>query len=174
MKANFLLIPASSLLIAISSCKSKSQKDAQDYMDKINKTVKENSPATSESEQKTNKGPFSIPQGLEKIVGEWELVKVFTDKNSNHQVDEGEDTGVPTQMKDFLRLNANGTCEYTIAKLEGHYKIETKEDGKKRLTMYDQTGSETTSGRYIISVSDDELVINRMYGGSDFEIFKRI
>jgi len=73
-----------------------------------------------------------------------------------------------------LKLNANGTCEYTIAKLEGRYEIVTKEDGKKKLIMYDKTGTETTSGRYIISVTDKELVINRIMGGSDFEVFKRL
>ena len=76
-------------------------------------------------------------------------------------------------MKDYLKLNANGTCEYTIAKLEGRYEIVTKE-GRKRLAMYDRTGGETTSGRYIISVTKNELVINRIFGGSDFEVFKRL
>jgi len=40
--------------------------------------------------------------------------------------------------------------------------------------MYDRTGTETMSGRYIISVTDKELVINRLMGGSDFEVFKRL
>lgn len=44
----YLFIPGcfvAAMLIAAASCKSKFQKDAENYMNKINKTVKENSPA---------------------------------------------------------------------------------------------------------------------------------
>ena len=172
MKKVFLIIYAAAMLLVTISCKSKSQKEAQNYMDKIEKTMKENSPGTDE--QKTDRQLAPLPEDMKNIVGEWELVKIFTDDNSNHQVDAGEESDGTSNLKDFLKLNADGTCEYTIAKLKGTYEIITKDDGKKRLTMYDRLGGETTSGRYIISVTENELVINRMMGGSDFEIFKRL
>lgn len=78
------------MLIASASCKSKAQKDAEDYMNKIKKTVKANSLATSESEQKTSPGPFSIPQGVEKKVGGWEQQYTCYDKNGSYKLDPEE------------------------------------------------------------------------------------
>lgn len=173
MKSIFLIAFSGTMILVIASCKSKSQKEAQDYMDKIEKTVKENSPPSAD-EQKTNRQLVALTEEMKNIIGEWELVKIFTDDNGNHIIDAGEDSDATSNLKDFLKLNADGTCEYTIAKLEGSYEINTKENGRKRLTMYDRTGGETTSGRYIVSVTDNELVINRIMGGSDFEIFKRL
>jgi len=170
MKPIFFLVIVATILTTITSCKSKSA--AQDYKDKIDQMVKENSPNTDE--QKTDRKLVPVPEDMKSIIGEWELVKIFTDDNSNHRVDAGEETDATSNLKDFLKLNADGSCEYTIAKLKGSYEIITKEDGRKRLNMYDRIGGETTSGRYIISVTDNELVINRMMGGSDFEIFKRL
>ena len=161
-----------SMLIVTTFCKSNSRKDAEKYMNKSEDTLKENSGAKSDESANARSG--TIPQGMENIVGEWELVKVIADRNDSHIIDADEDKDAITTMKDYLKLNANGTCEYTIAKLEGRYEIVTKEDGRKKLVMYDKTGTETTSGRYIISVTDKELVINRIMGGSDFEVFKRL
>jgi hypothetical protein len=111
---------------------------------------------------------------MENILGEWELIKVIGDHNGNHVMDAEEDKNAITDMKDYLRLNTNGTCEYSIAKMKGSFDIVTKEDGSNRLTMYDGVGAECNHGRYIISVTDKELVINRRMGGSDFEVFKRL
>jgi Tfp pilus assembly protein PilP len=71
MKTNFFITVILAMLIAFMSCKSKAQKDAEDYMNKIERTVKENSPA--DNQQKTSTGPFVIPEGMENIVGEWEI-----------------------------------------------------------------------------------------------------
>jgi hypothetical protein len=172
MKTNFLIPIAAAMLLVTDSCKNKSQREAQDYMDKIEKTVKENSPNTDD-QQKTNKQLIPVSQNMKNIVGEWELVKFLPDHNGNHKVDADDEKDASTVMKDFLKLNADGSCEYTVAKMEGTYEIITKDDGRKKIIMYDRTGSETTSGRYIVSVTDNELVINRIMGGSDFEIFKR-
>jgi len=161
------------MLIVAASCKSKTQKDAEKSINKIEDTAKENSDPKTD-EQKASGGSGTIPQGMENIVGEWELIKVIADRNYSHIIDADEDKEAITTMKDYLKLNADGTCEYTIAKLEGRYEIVTREDGRQRLVMYDRTGTETTSGRYILSVTDKELVINRILGGSDFEVFKRL
>lgn len=159
---------------ATASCKSKSQKDAEKYMDQIAKTMKENGPANTDGQQKMNAGSVTIPQGMEKIVGEWELIKVIGDRNDSHIIDADEEKDAITTMKDYLKLNADGTCEYTIAKLRGRYEVVIQDDSRKKLIMYDATGTETTRGRYVLSVTDKELVINRIMGGSDFEVFKRL
>ncbi|HJS53075.1 MAG TPA: hypothetical protein VJ765_00985 [Chitinophagaceae bacterium] len=172
-KISFILIVAA-MFIAAASCKSKEQKDAEKYMNEIQKTMKENSPANTDDQEKTNTASGTIPRGMESILGAWERIKVIADRNGNHVIDADEDKDAITTMKDYLELKADGTCKYTIAKMEGRYEIVTKEDGRRKLVMYDRTGAETTKGRYIISVTDKELIINRIYGGSDFEVFKRL
>ena len=162
MKTNFFTAIVTVTLMAAASCMSDAQKDA------------EGNSSTKTSDPKTTVQPAAVPQGMENIIGEWELAKVFADNNGDHKVDAAEESKAITTMKDYLKLNANGTCEYTIAKLEGRYEIVTTDDGRKKLIMYDRAGSETNSGRYIISVTDKELVINRILGGSDFEVFKRL
>ena len=101
-------------------------------------------------------------------------MKVAPDDNGDHILDPQEDAKGTSNLKDLLILNSDGSCEYTIARMKGRYKIETKDDGKKKLVMYDRTGSEVNRGRYIVSVTSTDLVINRLMGGSDFEIFKRL
>lgn len=161
MKTNLLMAIAAVTMMAASSCSGNAQKDAED-----NSSAKTN-------DQKASAATAAVPPGMENIVGEWELVKVFADNNGDHKVDADEEAKAITTMQDYLKLNANGTCEYTIAKLEGRYEIITTEDARKKLVMYDRTGTETTRGRYIISVTDNQLVINRILSGSDFEVFKR-
>lgn len=160
MKTNFFMIVVA-VTLAAASCNSNSQKDAEDNS------------STKTSDQKTSTEPAANLQGMENIVGEWELVKVFADNNGDHKVDADEEAKAITTMQDYLKLNANGTCEYTVAKMEGRYEITTADDGRKKLVMYDRSGAETNRGRYIISVTDKELVINRILSGSDFEVFKR-
>ncbi len=170
MTAKPILCTISFLFIVLLSCKSKEQRDAENYMGKIQQTMKENS-----TQQTTgDKTMAPVPADMKSILGDWELVKVFADKNGNHQVDPGEDKEAITSMKDLLILNQDGSAVYTIARMEATWEIETKDDGRKKLLMYDKTGAEINRGRYIISVTNDELVINRLMGGSDFEIFKRL
>ena len=160
MKTKLFMAIVMVTIVVAASCSGNAQKDAQD--NSSDKKTAETASAT----------PAPMLQGMESIVGEWELEKVFADSNGDHKVDAAEEAKAITTMQDYLKLNANGTCEYTIAKLEGRYEIITKDD-KKKLVMYDRTGTETTSGRYIISVTDKQLVINRLMGGSDFEVFRR-
>lgn len=174
MKTKFFIKIVAVMVIAAASCKSKAQRDAENYMNKIKKTMKENSPAKTDDQQKTNAESGTVPQGMENIVGEWELIKVIADRNDNHKIDADEQKDAITTMKDYMKLNANGTCEYTIARLEGRYEIVSQSDGRKKLIMYDRTGSETNRGRYLLSVTAHELVINRILSGSDFEVFKRL
>lgn len=159
MKNKLFIVIAAVTIIAAASCSGNAQKN-------------EDNTSTKTTDEKASTASAPMPQGVENIVGEWELVKVFADNNGDHKVDPAEEAKAITTMQDYLKLNANGTCEYTVAHLEGRYEIITKDD-RKKLVMYDRTGTETTRGRYIISVTDKELVINRIMGGSDFEVFKR-
>jgi hypothetical protein len=170
MKPKFLIAIAA-MFIVTTSCKSKAQKDAEDYMNKIEKTVKENSPASNDAQQKTL---AALPGDMKDIIGQWELTKIIADHNGNHVIDPDEEKDATTNMQDYLQFNADGTCKYTIIKLEGRYEIVTKDNGRKKLVTYDKTGEETNKGRYIISVTDKELVLNIMMGGFDFEVFKRL
>jgi uncharacterized lipoprotein NlpE involved in copper resistance len=174
MKTNILVTIVAAMLFATASCKSKAQKDAEDYMNKIQKTVKENSPSSADAQQKAGASSSSVPKGMENIVGEWELVKTIPDHNGNHVIDPDEDKEALTNMQDYFQFNADGTFKYTIVKLEGRYEIVTKDNGRKKLMMYDRTGTEVNSGRYILSVTDKELVLNIIMGGSDFQVFKRV
>jgi hypothetical protein len=170
-----ILIPIVAIMsIAILSCKSKAQKDAEDYKNKIEKAVKENTPVNNDAQQKMHASPGTIPQGMGNIVGEWALTKIIADHNGNHVIDPDEEKEATTNMQDYLKFNADGTCTYTIVKLEGRYEIITKDNGRKKLVTYDKSGTETNTGRYIISVTDKELVLNIIMGGSDFEVFKRL
>ena len=155
-----LFIVIIAVIMSAASCSGNAQKDAQD------------NGSAKAADEKASTATAPMLQGMENIVGEWELVKVFADNNGDHKVDPAEEAKAVTTMQDYLKLNANGTCEYTVAKLEGRYEIITKDD-RKKLVMYDRTGTETTRGRYIISVTDQQLLINRIMGGSDFEVFKR-
>lgn len=149
MKSGFFMAMVVAMLMAGAACQSNAE----------NKSADENATAAT--------------PGKDNIVGEWTLVKIIADNNGNHKIDAEEEAKAITTMQDYMKLNANGTCQYTIAKLEGKYEVVTKEDGRKKLVMYDGTGGETNKGRYILSVTDKELVINRILGGSDFEVFKR-
>ena len=174
MKTNFLVTIMAAMLMTTVSCKSKAQKEAEDYMNKIQKTVKENSPSSNNAQQKTVASSGTIPAGMENIVGEWELTKVIADHNGNHVIDADEEKDARTNMQDNLEFDSDGTYKYTVVKLEGRYEIVTKNNGRKKLITYDGTGAETNKGGYIVSVTDKELVLNIIMGGSDFEVFKRL
>ena len=172
MKTTFFTTIIAAMLITVISCKSKEQKEAEDLMNKIDKTVKENSPTKTDDQQKSTTS-FVMPQGMESIVGEWELIKFISDKNGNSKIDPEEESQAKIDQPDYLKLNANGTCEYTPVKVQARYAIETKEDGRKKLAMYDPTGPEITGlTRYIMTVTDKELVLYRVQ--DSFEIFRRL
>lgn len=173
MKPNSLIILIAAMLIAATSCKSKSQKDAEDYMNEIEKAMKENSPKTDE-QQKTNASSAPIPPGMENIVGEWEMVGSIVDTNDNLQIDEDERKNLqPTSIKDYMKLNSDGTGLFTVAKMEGRYEAKAAESGEKEyLTWYDRANGPHKIGT-IIKVTKDELHIKEP-GGSGLFVWKRL
>lgn len=163
MKTIFLIAVIAATLTTVTSCTSNSKKDAH-----------ENNAAKKDDQSKASVPSANIPQGMESIIGEWQLVKFISDKNGNSKIDPEEESAAKLEQPDYLNLKADGTCEYTPVKVPARYVIETKdEDVGKKLTMYDPTGPEITGlTRYIMSVTDKELVLYRVQ--DSFEIFRRL
>lgn len=159
------------MLITVISCKSKAQKDAEDYKNKIEKTVKENSPANTDDKQKLKTESANIPNDMKNILGEWSLVRILRDDNGNHKIDEDEEKTAIANTG-YMKLNANGTCKFQTV-MDGTYEIVTEEDGRKNLAIQDLAGTKYPMRLYVVSVTENELVLNTVAGGSGFEIYKR-
>jgi hypothetical protein len=170
MKTNLFTIIAAIWFIA-ASCKSKSQKEAEDYMNKIEKTVKENSPAADE---KTNTTTGPVSPDMENIVGEWELVGSIVDTNDNLQIDDEERKNLTAPgYKDYMTLNRDGSGLFTVAKMEGRFEIKTDEsNGRKVMTWYDKANGPHRIGS-VMKVTKDELTIKEP-GGSGLFLWKRL
>lgn len=171
MKTTFCTTVIAAMLITVISCKSKEQKDAEDYMNKVEKTVKENSPASTDDKQKPKAGSPNIPQSMESILGEWALVRILRDDNGNHIIDEDEEKTAIANTG-YMKLNADRTCKFQTV-MDGTYEIITEEDGRKRIAIQDMAGTKYPMKLYIVSVTKNDLVINTVAGGSGFEIYKR-
>ncbi len=171
MKTNFLITICGAVLLFTASCKSKAEKEAEDYMNKIEKTVKENSPPNTDDMQKANAGSPNIPHDIKNILGEWTLVRILRDDNGNHKIDEEEEKTAIANTG-YMKLNADGTCKFQTV-MDGTYEIITEDDGEKRLAIQDMAGTEYPMRLYIVSVTENDLVINTVMGGSGFEIYKR-
>lgn len=105
------------------------------------------------------------------IIGEWELVGSIVDTNDNLQLDDDERKNLKTTMKDYMKLNGDGSGAFTIAKMEGRYEM-TENNGKKVLTWYDEGNGRHRIGT-IVKVTKDELHIKEP-GGHGLFIWKRI
>ena len=156
MKRNSFTTVAVAMLITIISCTSNTQKDAE---------------ATTEDKQKIKNGSPAIAKDMENILGEWSLVKILRDDNGNHVIDGDEEKTAITNTG-YMKLNADGTCKFQTV-MDGTYEIVTENDGRKRLAIQDMSGTKYPVSLYIVSVNENELVINTVAGGSGFEIYKR-
>ena len=105
------------------------------------------------------------------IVGEWEMVGSVVDTNDNLQIDESERSKLKPTMKDYMKLNRDGTGSFTVAKMPGRYEI-TDNSGKKYLTWYDKGNGRHRVGT-IIKVTRDELHIKEP-GGHGLFVWKRL
>ncbi|HEX7846341.1 MAG TPA: hypothetical protein VF476_11125 [Chitinophagaceae bacterium] len=170
MKKNFLFLPGI-LIIAAISCKSKAQKDAEKYMNEVEKTMKENSPANT-GNNNTRTGSPNIPSGMESLLGEWKLVKKLRDDNGNHKIDADEENA-EIKSNNYMKFNGDGSCKFEEL-MDGSYEIITEEDGRKRISIHDTKGSAYPFQLYILSVKENDLVINSVLGGgSQFDLYKR-
>jgi hypothetical protein len=159
------------MMITVLSCKSKEQKDAQNYMDQVEKTMKENPVKTDE--QKTSSGSFTIPSEMADIVGEWELVGFTGDTNDNLQIDEEERKNLKTPAyKDYMKLDSDGSGLFTIGKMEGRYEIKKESNGRSVMKWYDKGNGEHRIGS-VMKVSKEELTIKEP-GGNGLFLWKRL
>lgn len=171
MKTHFFMVIIITIIVAAASCKSKAQKDAEDYKNKIEETMKENSPANTDDKQKSNPESADIPEDMKSILGEWRLFKKIRDDNGNHKIDANEENA-EIKSNNYMKFNADGTCKFEEV-MDGTYKIITEDDGRKRISIHDLNGTPYPPGLYIYSVTENELVINVNYGGSQFDKYKR-
>ena len=156
MKTIFFTMVIAAMLITVIACKGKAQKDAEDYKNKIEKTVKEN----------------SISDDMKSILGEWRLFKKIRDDNGNHKID-GDEENAEIKSNNYMKFNADGTCKFEEV-MDGTYKIITEEDGRKKISIHDLNGTPYPPGLYIYSVTENELIINvNQGGGSQFDKYKR-
>ena len=171
MRVIFFTTIIAAMLITIISCKSKEQKAAENYMNEIEKTMKENSPQNTDDKQKANAESPDIPNDMKNILGEWNLVRVLRDDNGNHIID-GDEEKTAIENSGYMKLNADGTCKFQTV-MDGTYKIITEEDGKKNLAIQDLQGTKYPMKLYVVSVTEKDLVLNTVAGGSGFEVYKR-
>lgn len=127
----------------------------------------------SSSEKKEASASNASGQG-DDITGEWELLGFVGDTNDNLQIDEEERKILKTpSYKDYMKLNRDGSGLFTIAKMEGRYETNPKEnDGKNYLTWYDKANGPHKVGT-IIKVTKEELHIKEP-GGNGLFIWKRL
>ncbi len=125
------------------------------------------------SEKKTEATTNSSAQG-DDIIGEWEMVSSIVDTNDNLQIDEEERKNLkPVNLKDYMKLNRDGSGLFTVAKMDGRYEITDKENnGKRYLTWYDKANGRHRVGT-IIKVTKDELHIKEP-GGHGLFLWKRL
>ena len=148
-----------SMLIAAASCNNAAEKDSATTTD-------------SNTNQTTTTAKADLPAGTENILGDWTLDKKLRDDNGNHVVDGDEEKTNMEGKTNTMKFNADGTCKFETV-MDGTYKIINTEDGRKKLEIQDLQGTPYPLALYIVSLSQNELVINMIGGGSGFEIYKR-
>ena len=174
MKRSCSVTVALVVFIAVISCKSKEQKEAENYMKKINETVKENSPSRSDDQQSANSVQATLPNRMESIIGEWKLTMMIIDKNANNKIDDDEKADPITQANDYMKLNNDESAIFSQVKMNGRWEIKPSSDGEHQyLNLFDKTDSKYSKGR-IISVTKTELTLLSKSSGSTFSIWKRV
>ena len=101
----------------------------------------------------------------------WKAVLVTGDHNTNGILDPEEKEKGFTTYNDYLKLNPDGTCEFTQAHIEAVYEIIEK-DGHKSIEIIVKDGTRMKQGR-IISLKPDELQLMKFFGGRDIIVYNR-
>jgi hypothetical protein len=119
-------------------------------------------------------GPATVPSTADassSLMGEWTCVLVTGDSNTNGKLDDNERAQGFDTYKDYLKLNPDGTCVYTVAHLDATYEIVEK-NGNKSIEVIARDGSRIKQGR-IISLTPTELQLMKFSGGRDILVFHR-
>ena len=128
------------------------------------KQLADNPPQEKKQEQASGDG----------IVGEWELTGVTEDKNGNDQLDADERNIASKNMKDYMKLNSDGSAVFHTFKTKGRYEIKTNPDsGNDYLTLFDKDNFKYPKGA-VMSVGKEELLIMNKFGGNSITIWKRL
>ena len=153
------------LLLSCQQQKAKQHQQAiNDMMDKYGDEKKDNQPvpnANPPSDDVVNSG----------LMGEWKAVLVTGDHNTNGILDPEEKEKGFTTYNDYLKLNPDGTCEFTQAHIEAVYEIIEK-DGHKSIEIIVSDGTRMKQGG-IISLKPDELQLMKFFGGRDIIVYNR-
>ena len=133
----------------------------------------EKQPPNYPSAQKKTAPATNPSAGNDDIVGEWEMVGSVVDTNDNLQIDEAERKNLKPTMKDYMKLNRDGSGVFTVAKMPGRFETTDPDNsGKRYLTWYDKANGRHRIGT-IIKVTRDELHIKEP-GGHGLFVWKRL
>lgn len=174
MKNYILYVILSAFIISCGQSKAKQQQEAINDMmekygdDKDNKLSDENIKKYKYPDLKAPSAEV-INSGL---MGEWKCVLVTWDSNTNGILDPEEKEKGFTDYSDYLKLNPDGTCEYSDAHLQASYEVVEK-DGNKSIVIVVGDGTRMNQGR-IISLKPDELQLMKFSGGRDIVVFNRL
>jgi hypothetical protein len=129
--------------------------------------------AAKDEKQQTNTPSANAALAQGDVFGEWEMVGFVVDTNDNLQIDESERSALKKpSVKDYMKLNRDGSGVFTVAKMQGRYEITDQSSGKKYLTWYDKANGRHRVGT-IIKVTRDELHIKEP-GGHGLFVWKRL
>ena len=107
------------------------------------------------------------------LVGAWQLSMMIIDKNANNRLEDEERKDPILGAQEYMKLNADGSCEFYTFKVKGRYELKTSSSGSQTLTLFDKDNNRASRGR-IYSVTKDELILLDHSSGSTFKIYKRV
>jgi hypothetical protein len=116
--------------------------------------------------------PAGPPFQPAELVGAWQLSMMIVDKNANNKLEDEERKDPILSAQDYMKLNADGSCEFYTFKVKGRYEIKTSSSGYQTLVLFDKDNNQASRGR-IYSVTKDELVLTSHSSGSTFKVYKR-
>src|SRR5687767_2269727 len=114
MNKIMILIPGV-LLFATISCNNKSGENTQE-------TTGKNTTENNDQSRAAVTSP-GLPPDMQSLIGEWRLVSWIPDKNGNSKLDPEEEKQGKLDQPDYLKLNPDGTCEYTDVKIQARFAI---------------------------------------------------
>ena len=107
------------------------------------------------------------------LIGAWQLTMMITDKNANNRLEDEERKDPILGAEDYIKLNADGSCEFYTLKVKGRYEIKTSSSGYQTVVLFDKDKNTSSRGR-IYSVTKDELILLDHSSGSTFKVYKRL
>lgn len=163
------ILTALIFLLLLSSCGQNKAKQQQQAVHDMMEKYDGDEPKSEQTSQEA-KTPSTTYTGSS-LMGEWKCSLLTSDSNSNGMLDNEEKASGSNTYNDYLKLNPDGTCEYTVAQLNGTYEIVEKE-GHKSIEVIAKDGSRIKYGR-IISLKPHELQLMKFSGGRDIIVYNR-